>query len=84
MVRNGKDVYPNLQQERLFAAKVALAGFDRDNGTARLGEMLGDQSLSVQQRYDVAMYLGRRNDPRAIPYLVKAIKTESRISAGRT
>jgi HEAT repeat protein len=79
ITRDGKDVYPDLEQERLFAAKVALAGFDQVNGATHLGEMLGDQSLSVQQRYDVAMCLGRRQDPKGIPYLVRAIKTESRI-----
>ena len=52
ITRDGVDVYPEIEQERLFAAKVALAGFDQDKGVARLGEMLGDQSLSVQQRYD--------------------------------
>jgi HEAT repeat protein len=78
ITRDGKDVYPELGQKRLFAAKVALAGFDRDKGADRLGEMLGDQSLSVFQRGEVVIYLGRRHDPRAIPYLVKAIKTESR------
>ena len=78
ITRDGKDVYPDVQQERLFAAKAALAGFDQDNGVARLGEMLSDESLTAHQRYDVVIDLGRRHDPRAIPYLVKVIKTESR------
>lgn len=78
IVRDGKAVYPELAAERLFAAKVALAQVDRDNGVASLGEMLGDQVLSVDQRKEVLLVIGRRHDPRSVPYLIKAIKTESR------
>jgi HEAT repeat protein len=78
ITRDGKEVSPELAQKRLFAANIALTEFDRANGVDRLGEMLIDQSLSVDERYEVAIYLGRRNDPRVIPYFVKSIKTESR------
>ena len=61
-----------------MAARIALAQLDRNNGVARLGEMLNDQSLDVQPRYDIAISLGRRPDPRAIPHLVKVIHVESR------
>jgi HEAT repeat protein len=76
ITREGKDVYPELQQKRLFVARVTLAAFDADKGIARLGQMLGDQSLSVHERYDAVMCLSRRHDPKAIPYLLKLIKTE--------
>ena len=77
-LRDGAVANPELEKKRLFSANVALAAFDDDNGIARLGKMLGDQSLEVQQRYDVCMCLGRRHDPRAISYLVKTIEMESR------
>ena len=55
----------------------ALAGFDKENGAVRLGEMLGDNSFTAFQRAEVAIRLGHRQDAKAIPYLVKAVKTES-------
>ena len=76
-IREGKDVYPDLAQERFYNARVALAGFDKENGAVRLGEMLGDNSFTAFQRAEVAIRLGHRQDAKAIPYLVKAVKTES-------
>jgi len=77
VVRDGKPVAPERDAKRLFAAKVALTCFDRTDGVLHLAEMLADPTLAKNQRYDIVLRLGRRPDPRAIPYLVKVIKTDS-------
>ena len=77
IVRDGKSVNPQLDGKRLYAAKVALTYLDDKDGVLHLAEMLDDPTLEKNDRYDVVLRLGRRPDPRAIPYLVKVIKTDS-------
>ena len=76
IVRNGRDLSPELADKRLYAANVTLAQLDSINGVHHLGKMLGDQSLSVDQRYYVLIDLARLNDPGAIPYMENVIKAE--------
>ncbi len=76
IVHDGKPVNPELQDERTFAANVALARLDGKNEVLHLVEMLADPTLERNHRYDVVLRLARRPDPRAIPHLVKLIKTD--------
>lgn len=75
LARDGKPIRPELETERLFAARFALARFDPPNEAPRLAELLADPKQ--QHRYDVVMRLGRLPDPRVTPVLVKVIKTDS-------
>jgi HEAT repeat protein len=77
IVRKGKPVTPEHDGERLYAAKVALAHLDGENEVLHLAAMLADPTLERNHRYDVVMRLGMRPDPRAIPHLVRVIKTDS-------
>jgi hypothetical protein len=77
IIRDGKPVNPELEAERLFAAKVALAHLDGDNEVACLAEMLDASALMSDHRREIVMRLGMREDPKAIPYLIKVIKTDS-------
>jgi Leucine-rich repeat (LRR) protein/HEAT repeat protein len=77
IIRNGKPVNPELEPERLFAAKVALAHWDNANEIARLGEILADPALERNHRYEVVLRLAGRDDPQVIPHLVRMIKSDS-------
>jgi HEAT repeat protein len=74
--REGTEPDPEGDAKRFITARLALAGFDSDNGVKRLGEMLADETLDEQQRYDVVLELGRRPDPKAVPLLINVIKKE--------
>jgi HEAT repeat protein len=72
---NGKPVHPELERERSYAAKVALAHFDTQNEVVHLGKMLSDPHAS--HRGDILAWMGGCHDPRAIPFYLKVIKTDS-------
>ena len=76
VLRDGKPLHPNLDQERLFAAKLAVASLDQGDAVPRLCEMLGDKSLGEFQRRTVVWRLGDRRDLRAVPSLIGVIKTD--------
>lgn len=67
---------PDLEQHRLAAARIAVASLDPDDHTGRLCELLADASFDQFQRRSVVWRLGDHPDPRAIPFLAKAIKTD--------
>jgi HEAT repeat protein len=67
---------PELEQKRLAAARIAVASLDPDDHTGKLCELLTDASFDQYQRRSVVWSLGRHPDPRAIPFLAKAIKTD--------
>jgi HEAT repeat protein len=75
IVRDGRRIDREQENERLFAARLALARFDQENEAAQLAQMLVDANR--HHRYDVVFRLARLPDPRAIPILVKVIKTDS-------
>ncbi len=75
LARDGKPIRPELETERLFAARFALGRFDPPNEAPRLAELLGDPQM--QHRYDVVMRLAKLPDPRVTPLLIKVIKTDS-------
>lgn len=75
VLRDGKPVSPTLEPERLFAAKMGLARLEPKNEAQHLVEMVADSNHD--QRYQIVLRLGQLSDPRAIPILVKLIKTES-------
>lgn len=77
IVRDGKHVAPDLDGERLFAARFAIAHFDSDNEATLLGELLDDPSTTRHQRYNIVMRLGTLDDPKAISFLVTIVKTEA-------
>jgi uncharacterized repeat protein (TIGR03803 family) len=77
IVRDGRPVAPEGDAKRFYAARLALTYLDEKDGALRLAEMLGDPGLERNQRYDVVLRLGRRSDPRTIPYLIRVIKTDS-------
>ena len=77
IIRDGKPITPEHDAERLYAARVALTYLDTRDGVVKLAKMLDDPTLDRNQRYDIVLRLGWRPDPRAIPYLIKVIKTDS-------
>ncbi len=76
ITRNGKSILPNLEQRRVAAAMIALAHLEEGDCVPRLCALLSEKSLSEFQRSDVVWWLGGQRDPRAIPYLIKEIKTD--------
>ncbi len=76
IIQEGTDVRPDLARERLYKARVALAELDRENCAIRLAEIVCDKSLTAQQRADTVNCLRKRPDRKAVPYLVRVIKTE--------
>jgi HEAT repeat protein len=65
------------RQERVAAAKIAVASLDPDNRTFKLCQLLEEPSFDRYQRRSVVWALGKRPDSRAIPFLAKAIKTDN-------
>jgi len=64
------------EQQRLAAARIAVASLDPSDRTARLCELLTDASFNQYQRRSVVWRLGDHPDSRAIPFLGKVIKTD--------
>ncbi len=77
ITRNNRSIYPQLADKRVVAAKISLACLDKENGVSTLCKLLSDTSFGEFQRREVVWRLGHRRDPRAIPFLVKAIKTDA-------
>jgi hypothetical protein len=75
ILRDGLAVHPKFEQERLFAARLALAKFDPANAPLRLGELLADPDRF--HRSDVLDRLENLTDPRTIPFLVNVFKTDT-------
>jgi HEAT repeat protein len=67
---------PELTQERVASARIAIATLDHVNRTKKLCELLTDPTFDQYQRRSVVWALGDEPDPRAIPFLAKAIKTD--------
>lgn len=63
-------------EDRLAAARLALAVLEEGDPLPRLWDLLQDLSLGEFDRRDVLSRLHERPDPRTIPILVKAIKTD--------
>lgn len=68
---------PEIEQERTAAARIAVATLGPDDRTARLCELIAEPSFNGWQRRAVVWALADRPDPKAIPYLAKAIKTDT-------
>jgi hypothetical protein len=68
---------PTLEQKRRFAARLALLALEVRDPIPQLCAMLGEQSRGELQRLTVVWRLGDRPDPRAIPFLVNAIKSDA-------
>ncbi len=75
ILRDGLAVHPKFEQERLFAARLALAQFDPANAPLRLGELLADPDRF--HRSNVLDRLENLTDPRTIPFLVNVFKTDT-------
>jgi len=67
---------PDLVQHRLAAARIAVASLDPKDRTARLCELLTEASFDEFQRRAVVWRLADQPDPRAIPFLAGAVKTD--------
>jgi HEAT repeat protein len=67
---------PLLQQNRVAAAKIAVATLDPNNRTLKLCQLLEDPSFNQYQRRSVVWALGDRPDSQAIPFLAEEIKTD--------
>jgi len=76
LIRDGKNLEPDLAGERLIKAKIALESLNESDPVGRLCELLNDKSFGEFDRCDVVSRLGKRLDPRAIPFLIRAIKTD--------
>lgn len=60
----------------VWAARVALATLKEGDPLPRYWQLLADRSLGEFRRADVAARLATRPDPRSVPHLVAAIKTD--------
>lgn len=58
------------------AARIALATLKEGDPIPRYCELLGDRSPDGYPRSQVVCRLGERPDPRAIPHLLRAIRTD--------
>lgn len=76
LVRAGNSLEPGLADERLIKAKIALASLDESDPVGRLCALLDDKSFREFNRRAVVWRLGDRRDPRAVPFLIRAIKTD--------
>ena len=76
VVENGRAVYPELSEERVVSAKIAIACLDEKDSVVKLCALLNDESFGEFQRREVIWRLGDRQDPNAIPFLVAAIKND--------
>lgn len=76
LLKDGKEVDPDLAKERLVKVKIALASLEEGDAIPRLCALLGDKSFGEFDRREVVWRLGNRPDPRAVPFLVNAIKTD--------
>ncbi|MDF7801934.1 HEAT repeat domain-containing protein [Pontiellaceae bacterium B1224] len=70
-----KEIYPYLAAQRLAEAKITLACL-ADDPTPQLCALIDEESFSEFQRRRVIWELGRDKDPRAIPALINAIKSD--------
>lgn len=61
-------------KKRVFTARMALCTWDADGGTARLLELLGDESLDEWKCAQAVRKLADCQDPKAIPALVGVIQ----------
>ncbi len=77
VVHDGQAVYPEADQERYVAARLALVALGDRDPVPQLCEMLSDQSLDKFQRITIVWRLSRRPDARAILYLLHVIKTNA-------
>lgn len=68
---------PESDQNALWAARIALATLKEGDPVPRWCELLHDQTLGEFARREVVFRLGDHPDPRAIPHLIQAIKTDS-------
>ncbi|MDB6064930.1 MAG: hypothetical protein JWR26_1138 [Pedosphaera sp.] len=74
--KSGAENDSDLKPKRLVEARIAVASLDPDDRIAKLCKLLTDLSFDEYQRRSVVWRLGRRPDPRAIPFLAKAVKTD--------
>ena len=65
------------QRKRVAAARIAVANLSPDHRTEDLCELLTDSSFDQYQRRSAVWSLGNHPDPKAIPFLAKAIKTDA-------
>jgi len=68
--------WENIDQQREFAAKMALTKLEKDDPYPTWFAMMEDQSLDWDQRREAVWELGDHPDPRAIPHLIQAIKSD--------
>jgi len=76
LIRDGNSLEPGLAGERLIKAKIALASLDESDPVGKLCELLNDKSFGEYDRHGVIRRLADRRDPRTIPFLIRAIKTD--------
>ena len=76
VLQAGKNLDLEVAHKRLARAKIALAAMDEGDVVPRLCALLGDKSFGEFDRREVVWRLGDRADPRAIPLLLQAIKTD--------
>jgi HEAT repeat protein len=75
--RKGWPISPELAQNRLFAARLAILTLEKRDPVPQLCEMVHDASLDKFQRREAVWRLGWRQDARAIPHLVRAARTDA-------
>lgn len=76
VIRDGKELNPKEASARLIKSKIVLATLEEGDAIPRLCALLNDKSFGKYDRRDVIWKLGEQPDPRAIPFLIKLIKTD--------
>jgi len=75
-VKNDPDDSKTRFQEREFAARMALIKLEKDDPYPKWFEVMQDKSLEWAQRREAVWELGHHPDARAIPFLLKAVKSD--------
>jgi HEAT repeat protein len=77
VLRDGRRINSELEGERLFAARMAMARIDDADEIPQLVQMLTEPSLTRSHRYDIVTRLADRPESQAIPQLLKVIRTDA-------
>lgn len=76
-IDDSEDNHFESASDRLVAAKIAVAALDTTARTQKLCELLNEPDFDRFDRRLVVRRLGDEPDPKAIPFLLKAIKEDS-------
>jgi hypothetical protein len=73
---NGVPLWSKLDRMRLDEARVAIAALEEGDRIPRYAALLSDMSLGESERINVIRLMIRTDDPRVVPHLVQATKSD--------